>query len=175
MKVAITGHTKGIGKALADLYPDHMGFSRSNGYDISNRLQRSILLDEASECDVFINNAWQDDFQTVMFKDMLKLWGQDESKTIVNINSRTKYFTGTDNYYYNTKVELADETTKILFDRKCRIININPGFVFTDFAKPMIEQYKAPYMTTQQIAEYVKWAIDQPFEIWELSVWKYEP
>ena len=35
MKIAITGHTKGIGKAIADLYPNVIGFSRSNGYDIS--------------------------------------------------------------------------------------------------------------------------------------------
>ena len=35
MKIAITGHTKGIGKAIADLYPNVIGFSRSKGYDIS--------------------------------------------------------------------------------------------------------------------------------------------
>jgi short-subunit dehydrogenase len=37
MKIAITGHTKGIGKAIAGLYytDEVVGFSRSNGYDIS--------------------------------------------------------------------------------------------------------------------------------------------
>ena len=37
MKIAITGHTKGLGAELVKLLePDHeiMGFSRTNGYDI---------------------------------------------------------------------------------------------------------------------------------------------
>ena len=175
MKVAITGHTKGIGKAIAELYPDHIGFSRSTGFDITNPMQRSIIYGEASECDVFINNAWQDDCQTLMFTDMFELWSQDESKTIVNINSRAKYMTGTDNFYYNSKIELADESNKHMLGRKCRIININPGYVMTDFAKDIIDEQYAPYMTAEQVAEYVKWAIDQPFEIYELSLWKLGP
>ena len=38
MKIAITGHTKGIGKACFDLFNTDnncIGFSRSNGFDIS--------------------------------------------------------------------------------------------------------------------------------------------
>ena len=41
MKIAITGHTKGIGKALYDnLSQQHEveGYSRSNGFDISNNI-----------------------------------------------------------------------------------------------------------------------------------------
>ena len=39
-KIAIIGHTKGIGKAISKLYKkkgfDIVGLSRSNGYDIEN-------------------------------------------------------------------------------------------------------------------------------------------
>jgi NADP-dependent 3-hydroxy acid dehydrogenase YdfG len=110
-----------------------------------------------------------------MFTDMFEMWREDRSKTIVNINSRTKYIPGTDNYYYNSKIQLADETNKHIFDRKCRIININPGYVMTDFAKHFIDEDNAPFMTAEQVAEYVKWAIDQPFEIYELSLWNLDP
>jgi NAD(P)-dependent dehydrogenase (short-subunit alcohol dehydrogenase family) len=40
MKVAITGHTSGIGKALSDVFSDVIGFSRRNGYDLHNRVIR---------------------------------------------------------------------------------------------------------------------------------------
>ena len=49
MKVAITGHTQGIGKAIAELYPDHIGFSRSNGYDITDENVISKILEEISD------------------------------------------------------------------------------------------------------------------------------
>ena len=56
MKIAITGHTKGIGKACADVFSEHevIGFSRSNGFDIQ---AIEPILDSSNDCDVFINNA----------------------------------------------------------------------------------------------------------------------
>ena len=36
MKIAITGHTKGVGQAIASRFDDVMGFSKSTGYDISD-------------------------------------------------------------------------------------------------------------------------------------------
>ena len=60
MKVAITGHTKGIGRAIADLYytDEVVGFSRSNGYDISVEESISRIITESLECDIFVNNAY---------------------------------------------------------------------------------------------------------------------
>ena len=59
MKIAITGHSRGIGKACFDLFSaEHecVGFSRSNGYDISKGIIN--IIDQSLECDVFINNAY---------------------------------------------------------------------------------------------------------------------
>ena len=172
MKVAITGHTKGIGKAIADLYPEHIGFSRSNGYDITNEADRTRILSETEDCDVFINNAWDVNAQTEMYKNQFEKWKADKNKTIVNINSRAKYLGGTDEEYYNSKIELFEEDAKNMFVRECRIININPGFVMTETSKKDIEELNMPYMSTQTCAEYVAWAINQPMEIYELSFWK---
>ena len=44
MKVAITGHTKGLGKELYNRFDDVLGFSSSNGYDISNNYERSNII-----------------------------------------------------------------------------------------------------------------------------------
>ena len=45
MKIAITGHTRGIGKACADVFRHHTiyGYSRSNGYDIKDA---EVVLEE---------------------------------------------------------------------------------------------------------------------------------
>ncbi len=60
MKIAITGHTKGIGKALYNYFSEigHevIGMSRSNGYDIT--LNPDKILEQISSCDLFINNAY---------------------------------------------------------------------------------------------------------------------
>ena len=58
MKVAITGHSKGIGKALADIFETNghtvLGFSRSNGFDISESANRISILNKSQDADIFI-------------------------------------------------------------------------------------------------------------------------
>ena len=56
---AITGHTKGIGKAISDklsLSYNIIGFSRSNGFDIS--IDQGKIIKESQGADIFINNAF---------------------------------------------------------------------------------------------------------------------
>ena len=58
MKIAITGHTKGLGKHLFDSLSqkhDTIGFSRSNGYDIKDPKNREKIIEESKECDILIN------------------------------------------------------------------------------------------------------------------------
>ena len=44
-KICIIGHTKGIGKAIADISKfEVVGLSRTNGYDLSGNLQNICLL-----------------------------------------------------------------------------------------------------------------------------------
>ena len=87
MKIAITGHTKGIGKALADAYQSRgheiVGLSRTTGHDIHNTLS---CADQIESCDVFVNNAHADFAQTELLFEMAERW-QDTHKHIVNIGS----------------------------------------------------------------------------------------
>ncbi len=87
LKIAITGHTSGIGKGLYNFYiKDHqvMGFSRSNGFDIETKQDK--ILEKSKNCDIFINNAYSGFAQTDL---LFKLWDfwRNKEKLIINVNS----------------------------------------------------------------------------------------
>ena len=88
MKYAITGHTKNIGKYLFDyLSPNSIGFSRSNGYDITNRHDRRRIIQESASCDVFINNAPAGFGQSELCLELWHEW-KNQNKIIINVGSR---------------------------------------------------------------------------------------
>lgn len=175
LKIGITGHSKGIGKALADGLSeaghDVMGFSRSNGFDIINYDQIAQAVEDS---DVFINNAWSDYYQVDLLNAVFNKWRDDESKTIVNISSLAKYTGLSDNLsiYTATKAALSHQALKLMFktNRKCKIININPGYVDTE----MVEGKDFKMLTPKETAETIMWAINQPrhIEVVELSFWR---
>jgi NAD(P)-dependent dehydrogenase (short-subunit alcohol dehydrogenase family) len=172
MKIAITGHTKGIGKAIAGLYytDEVVGFSRSNGYDIAQSSDIARIIAESAECNIFVNNAYHDFVQCDLLDRMFELWKNDPTKTIVNIISRARYGAGKAKFYGQTKMELYTKAKSMMFsDKRCRIININPGYVKTD----MVAHVDVKMLTPEQLAAMIKWCLDQPqgIEIGELSVW----
>jgi hypothetical protein len=87
-RIAITGHSAGIGQALAKIYEsqgnDIVGLSRRNGYNI-----RSIpkIVEKIKDCDVFINNAQAGFAQTELLFAVYKLWQGKENKKIINIST----------------------------------------------------------------------------------------
>lgn len=88
-KYAITGHTSGIRQALFNkLKPDAIGFSLSSGFDITNIEDRYKIIDESRNCDIFINNAGSGFSQTLLFLELLAVWHDNPSKTIINVGSR---------------------------------------------------------------------------------------
>ena len=175
MKIAITGHTKGIGKAIADLYytDEVVGFSRSNGYDLKESDSVDKIIKSVLECDVFINNAYYQTAQVDLFEKLLAHWNLDSTKTIVNINSRTIYNGPNQKQYTTDKKLLRSSAVNAIrdIDRKCRVININPGYIKTDMTSAVHDRYKM--LTPEQLATMIKWCLDQPqeIEVGELSVW----
>jgi NADP-dependent 3-hydroxy acid dehydrogenase YdfG len=87
-KIAITGHSAGIGLALSNIYQTRgneiVGLSRRNGYNI-----RSIpkIVNAARECDIFINNAQVGFAQTELLFALYKEWKGKENKKIINIST----------------------------------------------------------------------------------------
>lgn len=91
MKVAITGHTSGLGKALKERFESSghtvIGFCITTGYDISDTEARSRIIAESADCDVFINNAYYPNSQHLMFESAYNAFDNTE-KTIINIGSK---------------------------------------------------------------------------------------
>lgn len=178
MKVAITGHSRGIGKALYEsLSEKHEceGFSRSNGFDIEEH--GDLIVQATLKSDVFINNAYSGMHQVYILNKLWKYWKRDPNKTIVNISSLSKYpnISSNESGYSAHKAALSHQAFILMFkdnSRKCRMINVNPGYVKTDMTASAHDT--ANMLTPQECADAIIWAINQPqhIEIGELSLWR---
>jgi NADP-dependent 3-hydroxy acid dehydrogenase YdfG len=183
MKIAITGHCDGIGKAIYDKLADKghelIGFDIADeSGDIVNG--REEIIEKSKDCDVFINNAFHmTGAQTDMFNDMYELW-KDEHKQLINICSASKHYPSIFNsglhfnYIAKKKVLWKNIVSKyrdtISKDYQLRIHTISPGLVDTAMTKDMEDETLKTSVDT--IASYVCWVLDQPddIEIMDLSV-----
>jgi short-subunit dehydrogenase involved in D-alanine esterification of teichoic acids len=161
MKVAVTGHTSGIGKSLFDHFiskgHDCIGFSRSTGYDISNEDIRQQIVTESHDCDIFINNAYKnfDNSQLHMLEKIYNLWkGQD--KLIINMSSRVTEFTNVDYPLYRS--------TKLQQDIFCRgkisnpqILNLKLGLTDTPRVEFITGKQK---ITTNDIIKIINFVLE---------------
>lgn len=90
MKIALTGHTRGLGKSIYEQCNNDIasviGFSKSNGFDITSAEDRKKIIELSDDCDVFINNAYDRFGQIEMLYDLYDKWKAKE-KTIVTIGS----------------------------------------------------------------------------------------
>jgi NADP-dependent 3-hydroxy acid dehydrogenase YdfG len=146
MKIAITGHTRNIGAGIADEFFAHgheiLGFSRSTGYDLSDPTILNNIIPIIETADVFINNAYVHDSQTLLLKEMIKLW-KNTNKTIIHIGSIAAlapleyymhYFGSSDTnkiYYQNKKEQLEIINNTLMFSTQ-RLSHVLPGLTFTD-------------------------------------------
>lgn len=116
-KIVITGHTKGIGKAIFDKFTEvscHkiIGMSRSNGYDIEKDFDK--VVEEATGAEIFINNAYRDSQQLKLFHAL-----KDKVDMMVVMGSVSRHYPElipTD--YVHDKQALAEA---------CRLESINPN------------------------------------------------
>lgn len=87
MKIAITGHTAGIGQALAAQYAqrghDIVGLSKREGNNIRVTPKVASLIEP---CDIFINNAQAGFSQTELLFEMARRW-QGTKKHIISIST----------------------------------------------------------------------------------------
>ena len=140
MKIFITGHTSGIGKALYDMLSNSLqyevaGGSRSTGWDITNREKYKEIL----EYDVLVNSAHHVTGQLDLLKFTYSHW-QNKPKTIINVGSagkdllRNRPFEHLD--YNVSKKSLETYSFWICSnDNLCRSMMYNPGFVDTPLAR----------------------------------------
>jgi len=188
MIVAITGHANGIGAAITEALIEKghtvIGFDLETGDDINDpdSIIEQVTLAEA---DVFINNAYTLGAQLTLLQKIIAEWSEDETKTIVHMGSKAKYFpTGQsrlteDIIEYTLDKRMMDEVVKSFQlygnkhgNKKCRIIAVNPGYVDTELTKDLDKVM----LTTEAIADAIMWTLEMPqdVEIGELSIWTRE-
>ena len=158
MKIAITGHTKGIGKGLYDFYvkKNHiLGFSRSNGYDIAKKSDE--IIEKSKDCDIFFNNAYSGFWQTEL---LFKLWDRwyAKEKLIVNINSmicHTSYPYRYHKFFSKYKIHKLslEKAVRELQQTpaKCQISQISPGSVKTEFPAKILNH--RAILNVQEVVE----------------------
>jgi hypothetical protein len=125
MKIAITGHSAGIGQALAAIYQSQgheiVGLSRRNGYNIRSLPKAAGMIEP---CDMFINNAQVGFAQTELFWEVWNRWrGLD--KTIVNISTKMT----------SAKVAMKEEWDQYLVQKKALEIAHDQCQVRSDLPK----------------------------------------
>jgi hypothetical protein len=118
-KIIITGHTRGIGKAIYDKFTEVscrqiIGMSRTNGYDINKDFDK--IIEEATGCELFINNAYSGEQQKKLV-DALK----NKVDMMVVMGSVSRHYPElipTD--YVKHKQDLAET---------CRLASIDPNCI----------------------------------------------
>lgn len=141
MKIAITGHTQGIGQALAEVYTarghEIVGLSRANGFNI-----RSVpkVAKEIEPCDMFVSNAQAGFAQTELLFDVYERWQDTEGKQIIVISTHMTQqpvspLPGLAMDQYRVQKIALEEAVKQLRHKKHgpRITIVRPGSVATQF------------------------------------------
>ena len=138
MKIAITGHTAGIGQALAKQYQldthQVVGLSRREGNNIRNIPK---ICDQIEPCDVFINNAQAGYAQTELLFEMCKRWANTKKHIVVISTMLTQdpisILPGLDMLaYHQQKVTLEEMVKQLRYQRLgVNITIVRPGYIAT--------------------------------------------
>lgn len=136
-KIAVTGHTSGIGKEIYDYCVFHeaevRGYSRSNNFNLADR-QGDLIINDILEwdADIFFNHAWVPRVQNKLLKILHTQWKDKDNKVIINTGSATCYFSIGADIYETDKAELRDYCIASAHDypheNKCRIHNVSMGW-----------------------------------------------
>jgi NADP-dependent 3-hydroxy acid dehydrogenase YdfG len=173
-KVAITGHTSGIGKEVYDWCYAHgydvRGYSRSTGYNLveNNGLKIAQALLDWSP-DIVFNNAWMPNAQLNILKALHKKW-KNQEKVIINTGSLAAFLPTYENSTYaDNKKEMSEyvvaASQEYPVKNKCRLHNVSFGWVKTGLVPDgdVIPAYEAAMILVDLIPP-------QPYLIAEIFV-----
>jgi hypothetical protein len=133
MKIAITGHTSGLGLAFYNHFSKEnevIGLSRSNGYDITKDQDR--IIDTVKDCELFFNNAYSGIYQAVLLS---KLY-QDIS--IITSGSMAADYSQSKNSYYQNKKKIEDVHKLFVKKGKKPLLLLKMGYLENYQDRPSI-------------------------------------
>jgi NADP-dependent 3-hydroxy acid dehydrogenase YdfG len=165
----ITGNDKfGLAAELKKLYPDAIMISREAGYDLSTTKDRNRLAELSLEHDTFINCSALFKFnQTLVLESVYKkCLEQHHNIKILSIGSTTDRVKKGTSWLYNAeKKALRDYSNSLAL---LGTWGDGPKVSLISFGSLSNVQEKHPDRTClaiERAASYVKWVLDQPFDI----------
>ena len=180
--IAIIGHTRGIGRAIAELYKDKgyrvIGMSRSNGYDMT--VDQEKIVDAVQKCDLVVINAHAGRSQLNLLKKIYTTY-QDSRKKIVVITSTSGTPEGKDEdlsdkdyqQYCADKKELIEyikELQQDLLPRPMSVYDVCPDVVDTAMTAGLWTTL--PKLECQEVAQAVSYCFESTFNINRIVIQK---
>lgn len=149
MKIAITGHTSGIGLSLFNKFKEQghyvIGFSRRTGTDIGQKNICKEIVEAVNGFDVFVNNAYHPIGQNRLLSYILSSW---TSGTVVSISSdivSVPYIkfddSPADQEYISSKI--VNNHIIASYDGPIKVLNVKPYIVRTNFH---LGQYNSKFL-----------------------------
>jgi NADP-dependent 3-hydroxy acid dehydrogenase YdfG len=142
MKIAITGHTAGIGQALAEIYSQQgheiLGLSKREGNNIRNIPK---IADQIDPCDIFINNAQAGYAQTELLFEIARRWTGTGKHIVVISTIMTQApisgLPGLEMDQYRVQKIALEEAVKQIRHRqlKVKLTLVRPGNIATSADK----------------------------------------
>jgi short-subunit dehydrogenase len=174
-KIAIVGHTRGIGKAIADLYQKKnytvVGLSSSNGYDL--QCSQVEIMEQLDDCQLIVLNAYVGRGQMTLLK---RIYGKFvfEDKKVAVITSTSGTPMGEDEelldpeyaeYCKNKKIliEYIEQLQQELLNKPLSVYDICPDVVDTDMTKGLWEDL--PKLRANEVADAVRYCFESTFNV----------
>jgi NAD(P)-dependent dehydrogenase (short-subunit alcohol dehydrogenase family) len=167
MKIAITGHTQGIGKALYSHWAmqghDVVGISRQTGYDLLT--DKNKIIEEVRTADVFVNNANILNCQDLLIKETIN--HVDKIITIGSALHHYKHFCGPFEYI-EEKHQLFNLIKHKVIDPAVHSKFLHVGLAF--LPHEYIDQEN--FISWEQIIDVIDFWIERPV-FWDINfTWK---
>jgi len=185
-KIAVIGHTRGIGKATYDLYRKKkykvVGMSKSNGFDIIH--DQDKILEQIQDCSLVVLNAHADRGQLNLLKKIYGRHSFDKMKVAVitstsGIEEEPDYnqFKIWDKFEYvqycEIKKELIGYISELqdeLLSKPLSVYDVCPDVVDTDMTKGLWEDL--PKLTANEVAEAVRYCFESTFNVNKIVIQK---
>ena len=174
-KIAIVGHTRGIGKAIADLYRKKnytvVGLSSSNGYDL--HCSQVEIMEQLDDCQLIVLNAYVGKGQMNLLK---RIYGRFvfEDKKVVVITSTSGTPIGEDEDLQNPEyidycehkknlIGYIEELQQELLNKPLSVYDVCPDVVDTDMTKGLWQDL--PKLKVTEVAEAVRYCFESTFNV----------
>src|SRR6056300_1102659 len=185
-KIAVIGHTRGIGKAIADLYKKKkykvVGMSKSNGFDIIHDQEK--ILEKIEHCDLVVLNAHADRGQLNLLKRIYGLYAFDKMKVaVITSTSGTEeepdynQFKIWDKFKYvqyceikKELIEYIEELQQELISKPLSVYDVCPDVVDTDMIKGLWQDL--PKLSAHEVADAVRYCFESTYNVNKVVIQK---